>query len=101
VASIAHSTAWGTGASHAEGGGTRKVDTGAVAGAPGEMMVLARSLKRESTPFSSKELLRGMGCLVWHGYGCSVSASWDEKGDNGYSCAREEQVGGVPCHTRC
>jgi hypothetical protein len=40
----------GTNASHAGGGGTRKVDIGAAGDAPGAMLVLAGSLERESMP---------------------------------------------------
>jgi hypothetical protein len=47
---IAHSTAWGAGTSHAGGGGTKRVIVGAVGGALGVMLMLARSLERESTP---------------------------------------------------
>jgi hypothetical protein len=50
VAGNARSTVWGTGASHTGGGGTRKVDIGVVSGALGVMLVLARSLEKESTP---------------------------------------------------
>jgi hypothetical protein len=50
VAGIAPSTAWGAHASHAGGGGTRKVDVGATDDAPGTMLMLARSLDRESAP---------------------------------------------------
>jgi hypothetical protein len=44
------STAWGTGASHTGGGGPKKVDAGATGGATGAMLVLARSLERDSMP---------------------------------------------------
>jgi hypothetical protein len=44
VVGIAHSTAWVAGTSHARGGGTKRVIVGAVGGALGVMLMLARSL---------------------------------------------------------
>jgi hypothetical protein len=52
VAGIARSTAWEAGACHARGGGTRKVDAGAVDDASGTMSMLARYLDREFTPWA-------------------------------------------------
>jgi hypothetical protein len=48
VAGTARSTAWGTGASHTRGGGSKKVDAGTIGDALGAILVLARSLERES-----------------------------------------------------
>jgi hypothetical protein len=48
VIGTTRSTARGTVASHTEGGGTRKVDAGGAGSAPSVMLVLARSLERES-----------------------------------------------------
>jgi hypothetical protein len=52
MAGIAPSMACGAGTSDARGGGTRSVDAGATVGAPGAMLMLARSLERESTPLA-------------------------------------------------
>jgi hypothetical protein len=69
--------------SHIEGGGARGVDVGVASGLPGAMLVLAKSLVRESMPSAIPGLLRGMGCHEWHDCGCFVSASYDEKGGDG------------------
>jgi hypothetical protein len=50
AARIARSMIWGTGVSHIGGTGARRVGVGATGGAPGAMLVLARSLKRGSVP---------------------------------------------------
>ena len=55
VANTACSTTWGTGVSHIRGGGARDVGAGAAGGAPGEMLMLAKSLERYSMPSAIQE----------------------------------------------
>ena len=50
AARTARSMTWGTGVSHIGGTSARRVGVGATGGAPGAMLVLARSLERGSVP---------------------------------------------------
>jgi hypothetical protein len=60
AAGTTRSTAWGTGVSHTEGGGARKVGASVTGGALGAMLVLARSLERESSSARTRSSMSGM-----------------------------------------
>jgi hypothetical protein len=59
MAGTTRSTAWGTGTSHTRVGGSRKVGAGVAGSAPGAMLVLARSLERDSMPSAIPGALLG------------------------------------------
>jgi hypothetical protein len=61
MAGIAHSIVCGASTSHARGGGTRRVNAGAAGGASGAMLMLARSLERESMTSAILGVLLGHG----------------------------------------
>jgi hypothetical protein len=89
--------AWASGDPHVGAGGSRNVGAGTL----GEMLMLAKSLEKDSTCHHSQRHLLRTKCSVEHDCGCSVFASCDEKGGDGSLDPPEGQAGEVPCRTRC